>query len=143
MGATVLVCEREAHVRMPAVAEGVAAARHAVAELCSHLGLSRGRTADVELAVTEACANAVVHAYIEPTAAARLVEVDAELQGRRLVVVVRDYGRGISPRSDSPGLGLGLPLIAHVADELEFRSKPEAGATELVMSFEVRHLVVV
>ena len=36
-----------------------------------------------------------------------------------LVVDVRDNGRGMVPRLDSPGLGLGLPLIAQLTDVLE------------------------
>jgi anti-sigma regulatory factor (Ser/Thr protein kinase) len=42
-------------------------------------------------------------------------------------LVVTDDGHGMSPRPDSPGLGLGLPLIASLADKMEIRS-PERGS---------------
>ena len=39
-------------------------------------------------------------------------------------------------RSDSPGLGLGLPLISQTARELDVRT-PRGGGTELLMRFEL------
>ena len=36
----------------------------------------------------------------------------------RTVVIVEDEGVGLRPRPDSPGLGLGLPTMAQVADRL-------------------------
>ncbi len=54
----------------------------------------------------------------------------------RLLVVVRDEGRGIVPRTDSPGLGLGLPLIATLAEALELGTD-EMQRTEVRMSFRV------
>lgn len=38
------------------------------------------------------------------------------------------------PRIDSPGAGLGLPLITHVADELEVATPPDGG-TRVRMRF--------
>ena len=39
----------------------------------------------------------------------------------------------MTPRPDSPGLGLGLPLIANLSDNLEIRDGPDGRGTELVM----------
>ena len=44
-------------------------------------------------------------------------------------VVVCDEGIGMAPRTDSPGLGLGLGLIAGLAKRLEIGSRQPAGAT--------------
>lgn len=77
------------------------------------------RPADVALAVGEACANVVMHAYTagEPG--------DLRLTGARedghVRFLVADDGPGLVPRPDSPGLGMGLPIIAQVADEFEVR----------------------
>ena len=68
--------------------------------------------ADVKLAVTEACTNCVVHAYPNGSGENAVFEVEADPGEDELLVIVRDYGRGISPNTESPGLGLGLPLIA-------------------------------
>jgi serine/threonine-protein kinase RsbW len=48
-------------------------------------------------------------------------------------VTVADSGGGLVPRADSPGLGVGLPLIAQLADRLDVRSGDEG--TQIRMSF--------
>lgn len=48
--------------------------------------------------------------------------VRAELMGQTLEVEVRDHGVGMRPRRDSPGLGLGLPLIGTLASSVEVDS---------------------
>ena len=58
------------------------------------------------------------------------------LEGAELLVTVRDEGTGMAPRIDSPGLGLGLPLIAQTAHSLEVRQAP-TGGTEMRMSFRL------
>jgi serine/threonine-protein kinase RsbW/stage II sporulation protein AB (anti-sigma F factor) len=49
---------------------------------------------------------------------------------------VSDEGRGILPRADSPGLGLGLPLIATLAESLELGTGDNE-ETEVRMSFRL------
>jgi anti-sigma regulatory factor (Ser/Thr protein kinase) len=50
-------------------------------------------------------------------------------------VSVTDNGSGMAPRDDSPGLGLGLPLIRHLADQFD-HGRPSGGVgTELWMRF--------
>ena len=51
-------------------------------------------------------------------------------------MIVSDAGVGLMPHLDSPGLGLGLPIISQTADVFEVRSSP-AGGTELCMRFPV------
>ena len=53
-----------------------------------------------------------------------------------LRVVVADEGRGILPRADSPGLGLGLPLIATLAESLELGTGDKE-ETEVRMTFRL------
>ena len=53
-----------------------------------------------------------------------------------MCIYVLDEGTGLAPRVDSPGLGLGLGLIAQVADSADVRA-PESGGTEVVMRFNV------
>jgi serine/threonine-protein kinase RsbW len=89
---------------------------------------------DIALAVTEATTNAVLHAYRDDAAGAVMVE--ARRQEDFLCLHVRDEGSGVAPRVDSPGLGLGLGLIARVSDGSDVRS-PEAGGTEIVMRFNL------
>ena len=90
---------------------------------------------DIALAITEATTNAVLHAYRD-TDMPGTVQVSARLDGEHVCFYVRDEGSGLAPRVDSPGLGLGLGLIAQVADSADVRA-PEDGGTEVVMRFAV------
>jgi stage II sporulation protein AB (anti-sigma F factor) len=86
----------------------------------------------VALAVTEAVTNAVIHAYrCEEPGEVRVV---ACAEPSRLVVVVRDYGCGMGPRHDSPGLGIGLSTIGHLAGHFTVEA-PDGEGTRLRMHF--------
>jgi anti-sigma regulatory factor (Ser/Thr protein kinase) len=118
-------------------AENVASVRQAVLEFIADHGIAEPRLTDVRLAVSEAVANAVVHAFrdrSEPGTVNVLVRVIAD--GRQVEVVVRDNGSGMARRDDSPGLGLGLPLIRHLADQFDHH-EPADGGTELWMRFRL------
>jgi serine/threonine-protein kinase RsbW len=86
----------------------------------------------VKLAVTEAASNVVVHGYRDRPVGEFTLAVDAT--NGRLRVTVRDKGCGMRPRTDSPGAGLGLPLIARVAATLSVTTPPDGG-TEVEMTF--------
>jgi anti-sigma regulatory factor (Ser/Thr protein kinase) len=120
-------------LRLPARAENVAVVRHAFGGFAEALSVDEQTLADIKLAVTEACTNVVIHAYDKEEGD---LEVDASIDDRLLTVVIRDSGRGISPRPDSPGLGLGLPLIATLAETLEL-GKDDGDHTEVRMTFRL------
>ena len=119
-------------LKLPARAENVAVVRHAFGGFAEALSVDEQTLADIKLAITEACTNVVIHAYDDDEAGS--LEVDASIDDRLLTVVIRDRGRGIVPRPDSPGLGLGLPLIATLAESLEL-GKDDADHTEVRMTF--------
>jgi anti-sigma regulatory factor (Ser/Thr protein kinase) len=118
---------------LPARAENVAVVRHAFGGLGDALDIEDQVLADVKLAVTEACTNVVVHAYPDGDGP---MEISAGVRDDRLSVAVRDEGRGMLPRPDSPGLGLGLPLIATLAETLELGRSPD-DRTEVRMTFKI------
>ena len=120
-------------ISLPARAENVAVVRHAVGGLGEVLEVDDQTLSDIKLAVTEACTNVVVHAYPD---AEGPMGLRASIDGRSLTLVVSDRGRGIVPRPDSPGLGLGLPLIATLAESLELGTG-DAEETEVRMTFEL------
>jgi anti-sigma regulatory factor (Ser/Thr protein kinase) len=119
---------------LPARAENVAVVRHAFGGLGDVMDVADQTLSDIKLAVTEACTNVVVHAY--PGRDDGPLGVTATVDEGSLTVVVRDHGRGIVPRPDSPGLGLGLPLIATLAESLELGTGPDE-ETEVRMTFEL------
>ena len=107
---------------MPAVPASIPTLRAAVGGFAADGGVPEPPLEDVKLAVTEAVTNSVVHSYRhdpEPGS----VEVHADLHDGELRLVVSDEGLGMTPRSDSPGSGLGLALIAAVTDRDEVRAR--------------------
>jgi anti-sigma regulatory factor (Ser/Thr protein kinase) len=86
----------------------------------------------VELVVSEAVANAVVHAY--PDVAPGQVRLEAWLEDELLTVVVADDGVGMSSGRGSHGLGEGLSMIRRLAREVEVHSR---GGTRLVMRLQL------
>jgi serine/threonine-protein kinase RsbW len=119
---------------LPARAENIAIVRHAFGALGEAYALDEQTLSDIRLAVTEACTNVVVHAY--PDGREGDMEVLATLLGEELTVVVRDEGDGIGPRADSPGLGLGLPLIASLAESVQL-GRDDDERTEVRMTFSL------
>ena len=118
---------------VPAVAENVAPIRHAVVDLAAKAGADDAVRTDVALAVGEACANVVVHAY--PPGDVGPLIVHADITDDAIRVNVCDQGQGMTPRPDSPGLGLGLPLIANLADHLEIKDGDGGVGTVVAMRF--------
>lgn len=132
------LAEQEAALdaRYPAHASQVPAIRRAVGNVARALGAGEGVLLQINLAVTEAATNAVQHAYRD-RAAAQAGDVRVVVhagRGDELVVEVHDDGVGPAPRPDSPGLGLGLCLMAHETDRFEVRTSP-AGGTRVVLHF--------
>ncbi|HEX5308845.1 MAG TPA: ATP-binding protein [Solirubrobacteraceae bacterium] len=117
---------------LPARAENIAIVRHALGGFAEAFAVPETKLADIRLAVTEACANVVVHAY--PDGEEGTMEVLAGMEDGEMVVRVRDWGRGIGPRPDSPGLGLGLSLIAALAETVQL-GHDDAEHTEVRMTF--------
>jgi anti-sigma regulatory factor (Ser/Thr protein kinase) len=116
-----------------ALADSVPRLRRAAVEFVRAENGSSELEEAVGLAVSEACTNAVVHAYGDSESGGE-IQLTATREGDALVVTVSDDGRGMGPRPDSPGLGLGLPLIAICTRSLEVRRGPHGG-TEIRMTF--------
>ena len=130
---TTIAAQSDFELRLPARAENVALVRHALNGFVRELGCTEDRVANMLLAVTEACTNVVLHAYREMEG---LLEVAARRGGEEVTVTVRDRGTGMTPRVDSPGLGLGLPLIATLAESLELGTG-RSEETEVRMTFDL------
>ena len=100
----------------------VPAARHAVVAYASSAGAAGPILDDIRLAVSEAASNVVMHAYLDGPPGP--LHVCARVEGTTLHVEVRDEGGGLRARPDSPGLGVGMPLMAAVTHTLQISNAP-------------------
>ena len=115
-------------IELPADPESVGHARHAAGQLAEACGADE---TDVKIGVSEAVGNAVIHAYRDGGGGP--IRVSGALHDDKLVIVVADEGVGMSPDPGSPGLGLGLPLIGNVTEDMHVTASP--GGTTISMSF--------
>jgi anti-sigma regulatory factor (Ser/Thr protein kinase) len=125
---------QELALRLPVQRRSVAYGRQAVVTLATQLGLSPEAIWRVQLTVSEALTNAVVHAHrtdadADADAPSHHLVLIADYDDENLRVSVSDRGVGLIPRSDSPGAGLGLSLMATNADALDIDSQPGHGTT--------------
>jgi serine/threonine-protein kinase RsbW len=109
-------------------------ARHSVTDYLRAADTADPPLGDIGLVVSEAVTNVVLHAY--PKGAPGEVRVRVAVDGAEVALVVQDDGSGLRPRPDSPGLGVGLPLMAAVAQRLETR-RTASGGNELRAWFSV------
>jgi len=107
--------------------------RTEIARFVEGAGVGDPPLGDVKLAVSEALTNVVVHSYRDDPEPG-MVEIDAEVCTTELRIKIADEGGGMRPRTDSPGAGLGLPIIASVAGGFEIHQREPRG-TELLLSF--------
>lgn len=130
-----MVRDHPAHTRyakaFPAEPSSLRAIRREIGEIARACGLTDGRLHDVRLAVSEVVSNAITHGY---GGAGGEVRVRVCEGNGELLVVIADDGAGMAPRVDSPGLGLGLPMVATVCERLELVT-PDRGGTEVHMVF--------
>ena len=117
------------------LADEVGGVRRAAVEFARIEGVPASRLDDLRLAISEAVSNAVLHAFRKQDLPGT-VTVTVDVTPDQFVdAVVRDDGMGMSPRGDSPGLGLGLGLIGSVADAVEHRLPADGVGFELWMRF--------
>jgi serine/threonine-protein kinase RsbW len=130
-----VVSPADVRLALPARPPNVAVVRQALAGVADALEVDVALAADMKIALTEACTNAVLHAY--DTGEGPL-EVDMRVEGPRLTISVRDRGPGFKPlpaiREEAP-LGFGLALIASLSDA--FAIQGGAAGTEVQMTFEL------
>jgi anti-sigma regulatory factor (Ser/Thr protein kinase) len=117
---------------LPARPENVAVVRHVLGAFAEALRLEPALVEDIRLAVTEACTNVVRHAYRD--AEHGTIDVVIRPTGDRLELIVSDHGSGMGPSPDPMGPGLGLPMIAALADDVVIEPAP-GGGSRISMSF--------
>ncbi|MGE5701632.1 MAG: anti-sigma B factor RsbW [Clostridia bacterium] len=119
---------------IPARLEYIGIARLTVSGVANRAGLTYDDIEDVKLAVSEACTNAVQHAYVGTEG---MIRIQVQVACDRLHIIVADDGSSFDPEHAKKNMGpidptvdieslaeggLGLYLIHSLMDEVEVRS---------------------
>jgi serine/threonine-protein kinase RsbW len=130
----------------PAKPDYLLLSRLALAGVARSLPIGPELLADLKLAVTEACGNAVRHAYDSDEGT---VDLEFVLTEDRLDLIVEDRGSGIhvpaealiaesagavEPERQLRDSGMGMAIIRAIVDELDVRSGPEGRGTVVHMT---------
>lgn len=125
--------ERRFRLSVPSSPENLAMIREFVVRVGEKAGLPSKEVDKLELAVDEACANVIEHAYGDDRA--REISVRAVLDADRVTISVEDTGLGFDPSAvpeeDLADLvsrgrsgGLGMRLIRSLMDEVRYEIEP-------------------
>jgi serine/threonine-protein kinase RsbW len=124
----------------PAKPDYLLLARLTLSGIARELPLDEELLADLKLAVTEACGNAVRHAYADGDGD---ISVVFAIEDGRLQMTVEDRGEGIRAPASLPDKeaqlsdpfesGMGMPIIRAIVDELAVEEGPEGRGTVVRM----------
>lgn len=118
-----------------ATPQEVSRLRRTVVRWSAGHGVDEPTLSDLQLALSESLTNAVLHGYADREPGDVVVEAAVDEHRHVVELVVRDAGRGVAPRRDSPGSGFGMPLMASLTESLDLRIDPRTGGTEVEMTF--------
>jgi anti-sigma regulatory factor (Ser/Thr protein kinase)/putative methionine-R-sulfoxide reductase with GAF domain len=116
----------ELHFELAAEPTTLASVRRALRRWLRDRGADDGQITEITLAVNEACANAIEHAYAPSPAN---FELDAVMAGDGVVITIRDAGSWRAPRGEDRGRG--LTIIETAMDAVDVNTT--ANGTEIVM----------
>ena len=100
--------------------------RRAVLEAATEAGFAESDSWDIVSAVSEACANAILHGL---KGRAGSVTLSVRVYEGRFEAVVADSGEGFEmpggapPATRRPGPGRGIPLMTKLMDEVSFQCR--------------------
>lgn len=137
--------ERRFLLHVPSSTENLALIRDFVGKIGQQAGLAESELSLIEMAVDEACANVIEHAYGQD--ATQEVIVRARFDADAITIEVIDTGKGFEPNAieqkdvrrliaERRSGGLGMRMMKLVMDEVEYQMKP-GERNELKM---VKHL---
>jgi anti-sigma regulatory factor (Ser/Thr protein kinase) len=116
----------ELMLEFPAEARVLSEARRTLRRWLRHMGAAQDQAAEITLAASEACANAIEHAY--SPAPARFT-LHARARAGEVTLTVRDSGQWREPRGEHRGRGLTIMKAAMQ----DVEANRTAQGTEIVM----------
>lgn len=120
-------------LKIPSRTDNLELIRLFVTAVAAKVGFSADDINKIELAVDEACANVIKHAYHQDHK--QLIELVIEIDYKKISIIITDHGKGFDisqlPHADVKEYlaemrvgGLGIYLMRALMDEVEFDSEP-------------------
>lgn len=111
--------------------------RNEVVAYAKELGFGDEGCEALRLTVSEALTNIVVHAYLNGEPGDMILEARRD-EDDQLAVVICDEGSGLVPRPGTSGLGLGLGIMAQMADGFSIANREDSSGTVVSLRFAPR-----
>lgn len=119
----------ELKISLPKIPDIELVALEGLERLAGHLGIEDGKIGEAKILTTEAIINALEHAGVDELP----VDVVLTMTKKKLVIFVRDYGKGFEPDSvEEPVIekklgtnkkrGWGLKLMRTMSDDISIES---------------------
>jgi serine/threonine-protein kinase RsbW len=129
--------DNKVSITIPSSSEYVGVVRLAVSGIATRMNFTVEEIEDIKIAISEACTNAVQHAY--PTTPGH-INITSCIEDDKLTIEVSDKGVGFDTnilgskeqreKSEKKlGLGLGLTFIKNLMDEADVQSQVGKGTT--------------
>ena len=124
----------EYRLKIPSQSDNLELIREFVGKVASKVGFSEDDLNKIELAVDEACANVIKHAY-KNDEKTKPIDVAIQIDYQKLTIIVTDKGKGFDTCNIKlPDMheylaeirvgGLGIYLMKTIMDEVDFKVKP-------------------
>jgi len=125
-------------LKIPSLPKYVSVACLTVSNIAHQMSFGKDTIEDIKLCVSEACTNAVKHAY-KKKSASNVIVIRASINENKLSIVVTDTGQGFDPRKimayqknamtakTDESLGQGIFLIKRLMDKVRILSRNKKG----------------
>lgn len=138
----------EVHLQFPAKSINESFARLVIIGFVTPLDPSANELNEIKTIVSEGVTNAIIHGYEDNEEG--IIDMKASIVGRRLKVVIQDFGKGIenielakqplyTTKQEEERSGLGFMIMESFSDQFEVKSVLGIGTT---ISFEKEFLPV-
>lgn len=126
-------------LNIPSRTDNLEIIRDFIIGIAKKFGFDDDGISEIELAVDEACANVIKHAYNYDEN--KKIDITVETNSSKLTITISDQGIGFDPgKLESPELriqkhargGLGIALIKKVMDEVSFDLHPGSNHVKMV-----------
>lgn len=137
-------------LKIPSSIEYIGIVRLMVAGIAARMDFKLPDVEDLKVAVSEACTNAVLHAYTNYVSTnPGIIDITVQKTQDSLTIKVQDYGKGfdtsiigksqIEEKLDDDqhkGLGLGCTFMKNLMDDVHFFSEANQGSVVTMVKFK-------